>query len=308
MIVIPDADVPGRNHAHQVAESCHGAGLTVTLLPAFSDAKDVSEWFDKGHGIGELLTLAKTTATYSPPAATLEPVEASGLSTLDYRVLDELDRERAKREVKKILDAEARGASQPPVFRVLRDQLATPRTPITYRIQNWQPTNTRAMLAAQYKAGKTTLTGNVVRSLVDGDAFLGRDAVTPIAGSVVILDFEMNAEQSDEWLAAQRIRHDDRVIIVSLRGSAASFDILNDQVRADWARRLSAVSCRYLVLDCLRPLMDAIGLDEHRDAGRLLVAFDALLKEAGIPEALVMHHMGHQNERARGGFSVARLA
>jgi hypothetical protein len=41
-------------------------------------------------------------------------------------------------------------------------------------------------------------------------------------------------------------------------------------------------------------------LDEHRDAGRFLVALDALLTEAGIPDALVVHHMGHVNERARG--------
>src|SRR6187431_819912 len=37
-----------------------------------------------------------------------------------------------------------------------------------------------------------------------------------------------------------------------------------------------------------------------RDAGRLLVAFDALLAEAKIGEAMVVHHMGHTNERSRG--------
>ena len=54
------------------------------------------------------------------------------------------------------------------------------------------------------------------------------------------------------------------------------------------------------MLDCLRPVLDALGLDEQREAGRFLVAFDALLAEAGIADALVIQHMGHLNERARG--------
>ena len=54
------------------------------------------------------------------------------------------------------------------------------------------------------------------------------------------------------------------------------------------------------MLDCLRAVLDAIGLTEDKDAGKFLAAFDALLAEAGIPEAVVVVHMGHQNERARG--------
>ena len=54
------------------------------------------------------------------------------------------------------------------------------------------------------------------------------------------------------------------------------------------------------MLDNLRPILDACGLDENREAGRFLVAFDALLAEAGIRDALVVHHMGHSGERARG--------
>ena len=56
----------------------------------------------------------------------------------------------------------------------------------------------------------------------------------------------------------------------------------------------------YLILDCLRPILDALGLDESHDAGQFLVAFDALLSEAGISDAVIAHHMGHGSERARG--------
>src|SRR5262249_17761281 len=50
----------------------------------------------------------------------------------------------------------------------------------------------------------------------------------------------------------------------------------------------------------LRPILDALGLDESHEAGRWLVGFDALLRDAGIPEACVVHHMGHNGERSRG--------
>src|SRR6185503_12255323 len=49
-----------------------------------------------------------------------------------------------------------------------------------------------------------------------------------------------------------------------------------------------------------RPAMDALGLDEHNEAGRWFTAFDELLKEAGVPEALIVHHSGHGGDRSRG--------
>jgi hypothetical protein len=87
---------------------------------------------------------------------------------------------------------------------------------------------------------------------------------------------------------------------ISLRGKVSAFDITDDRVRAQWARRLRDAGCDFLIFDCLRPLLDALGLDENKDCGKVLVAFDALLDEAGVTDALVVHHMGHGQERARG--------
>jgi len=81
---------------------------------------------------------------------------------------------------------------------------------------------------------------------------------------------------------------------------AAGFDILRPEVRALWATRLREHDTEVVILDPVRPILDSIGLDEHRDAGRFLVALDALLHEAGVSEALVIHHMGHNGERSRG--------
>jgi hypothetical protein len=216
------------------------------------------------------------------------------------RIYFALERERARREALRRLAAEARGPISRPRLETLRERLARPRQLSKWRIHGWQPVNTRVMLAAQFKAGKTTLVGNLIRSLVDVDPFLACNPVSPITGTAVLLDFEMSDSQLDDWYRDICIRHDDRVIVEPMRGRASTFDLCDPDVRAEWAARLRSGGAAYLILDCLRPVLDALALDEHKDAGRFLVAFDALLKDAGIGEALVVQHMGHVNERARG--------
>jgi hypothetical protein len=163
------------------------------------------------------------------------------------------------------------------------------------------------MIVAQWKAGKTTLVGNLVRSLADGDPFLGAYETVPVDGAIVLFDTEMEDRQLDAWHQAQAIRQDDAVVVISLKGALSTFNLLDKNVRADWIARLKAQcldKCgrepRYLILDCLRPLLDALGLKEGTETGQLLTAFDAFLREASIPEAIVVHHMGHAEERARG--------
>jgi hypothetical protein len=88
--------------------------------------------------------------------------------------------------------------------------------------------------------------------------------------------------------------------VVSLRGRLAAFNLLDQRCRARWAQRLTDLGCDYLILDCLRPCLDALGLDENHDTGKFLTAFDALLTDAGVTDAAIVHHMGHTGERARG--------
>ena len=188
----------------------------------------------------------------------------------------------------------------PPSLMTLRERLERPRPALTWRINGWLPRGARVILSAQFKAGKTTLVGNLIRSVVDSDEWLGVAAVTRIDGAVALFDFEMSEFQLDDWLRDQTIRHDGCVIVAAMRGRASTFNILDKAVRTKWATWLRENRVAFVVLDCLRPILDALGLDEQHDAGRFLVALDALLAEAGVGEAVVIHHMGHGGERARG--------
>jgi hypothetical protein len=208
---------------------------------------------------------------------------------------------RVQREANRRLDAEERPALVLPPVKGLDVLLSEPDTPIRYRIDQLAPEGGRVLLSAQYKAGKTTVVGNLLRSLVDGEPFLGVFAVSQPVKRAVLIDTEMSEGTMRRWLRDQDITHTDAVAdVITLRGNVSTFNLLDDACRQEWAARLRELGCDYLVLDCLRPVLDALGLDENRDAGRFLVAFDALLADAGIPNAVIVHHMGHVNERARG--------
>lgn len=217
----------------------------------------------------------------------------------EYRVIDEMQRERARREARRRLDAEALPVHELDIG-ILRERLTRPTPVRRERIEGWQSIGSRVLLAAQFKAGKTTLRDNLIASLVDGTPFLGRYAVAPITGVVAVVDSEMSGWQLDDWFRKHAIQNDDRVLIIPCRGAVSAFNLLHQETRAQWADLLRGFNVEYLVLDCVRPFLDAFGLDEHRDAGTFLTALDALIVDAGISEACVIHHMGHSGERSRG--------
>lgn len=301
--VVPDQDEPGQQWARQVRPWLHGVTSAIRWWrPAAGN--DPADHVAAGYWADDLV---ETGPPDQPdPAGSDDEAphpaddEHQGASDRTGAVLAELERLRVQREARRMLAAEERPAAAAPEPETLADLLASPPDEVTWRVRDWLPAGGRAVLSAQYKSGKTTMVGNLLRCLVDGDPWLGRWQVEPVAGRVVVLDLEMSRGQLRGWLGDQRIRGADRVVVVPLRGAAASLDLLDPATLTQWAQRLRSWDASVVVLDCLRPLMDALGLDESRDAGRLLTALDELLRVAQVPEALVVHHMGHTSERARG--------
>jgi hypothetical protein len=68
VVILPDHDGPGLNHAAVVGRSCRSAGLRVKILalPGLSDKGDVSDWLAAGHTRDELVTLANATVPWQP--------------------------------------------------------------------------------------------------------------------------------------------------------------------------------------------------------------------------------------------------
>jgi RecA-family ATPase len=167
------------------------------------------------------------------------------------------------------------------------------------------------MLTAKWKAGKTTMVLNVVKSLVDGTPFLGRFETTPvIGGRVAVVNAEMTRRQFMRWLALDGpdIEARERVCVFHVREAGPqSGDILDPTRRALLVEWLIANEVRALVLDPLNPLLSASGIEEN-SSSEVASWFNAL---ADIREqvktalgwdldVLLVHHFGHNGQRGRG--------
>ncbi|MEU4332353.1 AAA family ATPase [Nonomuraea dietziae] len=233
-----------------------------------------------------------------------EPDDEPGVDLAALTFEREVEHELRKLKIREEAQRRARKARQstaprPPIV-ALDAFLAVPDEPVAYRIDRLWPKGGRVVLAAQYKAGKTTMIGNLLRSLVDSQPFLDTFQVEPFLGKVVLLDDELADTMVRRWLREQGIQNTAAAAVVCLRGELSSFDLLDPETRTEWATALREAGATVVVLDCLAPILDALGLSEDKEAGRFLVAFDEMLKEAGVQEAVLVHHMGHTGERARG--------
>lgn len=227
----------------------------------------------------------------------------AGASARKQQILtrDEVLKERARVEARRIVASENTSTAIVKPHPVpLAELLARDLPPLEYAIDRLQPKGAKVLLAAQAKAGKTNLVINAIRSRVDGELFLGTFQPAPLEGRVCLIDLEMTDRQLHYWYSQAGIRNLSRVVVQQLRGKVASFNILDRGVRSEWAAKLRELEVSDLFFDNLRPLMDALGLDENSDAGRLLVAFDALVAEAEIGQSMIVHHMGHNANRSRG--------
>lgn len=69
VVILPDNDTPGKNHAQKVAQSLQGvaASVKVLLLPDLpGNGGDVSDWLDAGHPVEELKELAGREPVWTP--------------------------------------------------------------------------------------------------------------------------------------------------------------------------------------------------------------------------------------------------
>lgn len=280
VVIVRHQDDDGRRFAQAAYDDLRQHVPDVRIVEA-AEGNDLADHLAAGHALADLV-----------------PVADAAQAEHDAAVQAEVARLRVLRDARLVLERELRPVPEPVEPVRLDLFLAEPDTDAQYRIDGLMPTGANVILAAQYKAGKSTLTGNLLASLGGGrELFLGKFRTVP-AGRIILVDDELDPRTLRRWLRDHDIPHPERVELLSLRGRASAFDIIDAGRRARWAEALGPADV--IILDCLRPVMDALGLDENREAGRFLVAWDSLKAEAGIDESIVVHHMGHTGERSRG--------
>jgi putative DNA primase/helicase len=90
--ILPDNDDPGRRHAEKVARALHGeaASVKVVMLPGLPEEGDVSDWFDAGNSVDDLLRIVNETPEWESPSSSADtPDEFDDVGTLLSDVVEE---------------------------------------------------------------------------------------------------------------------------------------------------------------------------------------------------------------------------
>lgn len=243
-------------------------------------------------------TVDETTGEVLTPEELAERAHAA-------RVYNELVLLRARHDAKQQHASElaARTFRAPAYTHTLTEELAIPPQPVSYAVEGLLPAGGNALLAAQFKAGKTTFVNNLVKAYADDEPFLGRFEVHPGAGRIAVFNYELPEDLYRNWLRAHGIRNTDRVSVLNLRGYRLP---ITAQSVEDWiVAWLIEHEVSFWVADPFARAATGTDENSNTDVGVWLDTFDVIKERAGVSEAVLPTHTGraemeHGQERARG--------
>lgn len=257
------------------------------------------------------MSTAKHTANGAVPAELARDLAAARSA---YDELLWADVQQAKRglrvrdQARAELDTEQRAAdlSTLPAAVTLADALLVPREGPKWRVDGLLHSGGNATLVAVQKAGKTTVVGNLIRSLVDGAPFLGEYDTERVDGRVALLNYEMEDQLQTEWLGALGVERTGHVVTFGFKGHRVP---LLDRSGIEWmAGQLRAVEAEVAILDPFgAAYLSAGGTDMDTNntlVGQFLRGLDELKRLSGVRELVIPAHAKRDTaegaERARG--------
>lgn len=185
----------------------------------------------------------------------------------------------------------------------LTDALQLPKPDVTWTIEGLHAVGGNTTITAGFKVGKTTLMRNLVKSLVDGEPFLGQHPIRKLDGRVAYFNFEVMGWEFNERIGELGIKATDKLVLVHSRERKSRFDLMVDVVFEDAASMLKAGEVEIVILD---PFSGAYYGDENSNSEQnlFLRRLDEFKLAAGITDLFMPVHTGRMveegNERARG--------
>jgi hypothetical protein len=224
---------------------------------------------------------------------------------LDYLTAHEIRLARARRNAKKIIDAEDIAASftKPNFVKNLKDELELPVVEVEWAIKDIFPTGANVTLTAMYKAGKTTLINSLASSLADGTKFLNYFTPPIHKGRIVIFNYEVSENQYRKWMRDVSIEHSEKITLVHLRGQR--LPLIAGHIEDYVVSILREFDAQTWILDPFARAFTGCG-DENSnaDVGQFLDTLDVIKERSGVSNLVLPIHTGraqeHGIERARG--------
>jgi hypothetical protein len=100
VVILPDNDQPGRDHAQQVAEALHEvASVRIVALPDLPPKGDVCDWLDAGHTAEELSNIQTPAITDKP----IDHIPANALPEVGEEYWKSLEKEKSANTVDAVI-------------------------------------------------------------------------------------------------------------------------------------------------------------------------------------------------------------
>lgn len=159
----------------------------------------------------------------------------------------------------------------------------------------------KIFFAAQAKAGKTTLTLALLKSLVDGIAFLGKFKVEVPEGRIGYLNLELTDGQMQEWVARQNIENVDKVHFWNLRGKPNPFR--SSVSRTHLIQEIQELGVKTLIIDTFAKIFPGEA-NNNSEVNRFLIMLDDVLDRAGVEQLVMLVHAGNDASKIRGATAL----
>jgi hypothetical protein len=298
VVILPDNDKAGHEHAQTVAHSLYrvAASVRILALPGLPKKGDVSDWLNAGNSVETLCAIVDDLPEWTPETASLN-------DALPETVDDDL----------------------PPLFQTWAEFSAVERIrgeQIIHELERGE----LGMIAAVTNVGKSTLLRNMALMLACGKAF------SPLTGTtkprrVVLLDFETRAArfQSDilQMLAGfsaeeRELINENLVICCDAMIEDEPLTLSNESHLRFVTMNARAFKADLLIIDTLSAAFEL--RDENNNAEVATRALKPMIRLARETNAAVLfsHHIGKSNSeegrssekayRARGASSFGAFS
>jgi hypothetical protein len=293
VVILPDKDQTGHDHAQTVARSLCGVAASVKILalPGLALKGDVSDWLDAGGDAEQLCVLAENAAEWTPESESkIEPTDDAPPLLHTWGEFDDL----------------ALPVGEPIIHELERGELG--------------------MLAAVTNVGKSSLLRNLAICLATGKPFL------PIVGEgpprkILLLDFEtrkVRLQRDIRRMAAQlgpekkKLLRENLAVICDTRIEDEPL-CLSDQRHLDYVRmNAAAFGADLLMVDTVAAAFSIREENSNAEVNsRILKPLAGLARDVGAA-LMIAHHIGKSGSeegksaekayRARGASSFGAWA
>jgi hypothetical protein len=176
VVILPDYDKSGQDHAEKVAQALYGAAneIVVVNLPNLPEKGDVTDYFENGGSVDELIDFAGRAESWKPIGG---EVKTQSLSKF--------------------------------VFTRLSDLLNEPEEETSFVWDKTLPHGGLSICSAKPKVGKSTLARNLSVKIVEGEPFLNR---VTLKGKVLYLCLEEKRSEVRSHFEKMGVSSDDILI------------------------------------------------------------------------------------------------